>query len=173
MKKKQNAGIPGQAARALLDGVLAAGANSGVTPSECEVRDAMKTITIEAKTERLPEVLSFIGAELESAACSMKSQMQLEVAVEELFVNIASYAYAPGTGDVEIGIRIEDGAAEIRFVDGGIPYDPVNRTDPDVNLPAEEREIGGLGILMVKKSVDEMRYAYRNGKNVLTIRKQL
>lgn len=137
------------------------------------VGDTMKKITVEAKTENLQQVLQFVDAALEAADCPMKAQMQIDVAVEELFVNISSYAYAPGTGTAVIGVDVQDGVAEITFADSGIPYDPLKRDDPDVQLSAEERAIGGLGIFMVKKTMDDMAYQYRDGQNLLTIRKKL
>ena len=176
MDRNKHAGLLGKAAGSVTGGALAAACaagGAGDIPCGGEVRDAMKTITIEAKVERLAEVLSFVGAELEAAGCPMKTQMQIEIAVEELFVNIASYAYAPGVGDAEISVCVADGAADITFVDSGVAYDPVHRADPNLNLTADEREVGGLGIFMVKKTMDDMRYAYRDGKNVLTIRKKI
>ena len=137
------------------------------------VGDTMKKITLDAKTENLQQVLSFVDAALEAADCPMKTQMQIDIAVEELFTNIASYAYAPGSGSAVIGIDVRDGSAEITFADSGIPYDPLKKEDPDVSLSAEDREIGGLGIFMVKKTMDDMRYVYRDGQNILTIRKKL
>lgn len=134
----------------------------------------MKTLTTEAKTDRLDEVLAFVDGELEAAGCPMKAQMQLDIAVEELFVNIAHYAYVPGEGTAEIGVSVGEipGTAEIRFTDSGMPFDPTTRADPDVTLSAEERGIGGLGIFLVRKNTDEMRYEYKDGKNVTTIRKK-
>ncbi|MCR5330223.1 MAG: ATP-binding protein [Lachnospiraceae bacterium] len=132
-------------------------------------------LTTEAKTDNLEQVIDFINTQLEEAGCSMKAQMQIEVAVEELFVNVAHYAYAPNTGNVTIDIVIDKDpvTARITFTDSGIPYDPLAKEDPDVTLSAEERTIGGLGIYMVKKSMDEMHYEYRDGHNVLTICKKL
>ncbi len=132
-------------------------------------------LTTEAKTDNLEQVIDFINTQLEEAGCSMKAQMQIEVAVEELFVNVAHYAYAPNTGNVTIDIVIDKDPvmARITFTDSGIPYDPLAKEDPDVTLSAEERTIGGLGIYMVKKSMDEMHYEYRDGHNVLTICKKL
>jgi anti-sigma regulatory factor (Ser/Thr protein kinase) len=97
--------------------------------------------------------------------------MQISIAVEELFVNIAHYAYVPDTGEVTISIEIHDdpGMAEITFTDRGIPYDPLEKYDPDVSLSAEKRKIGGLGIYMVKKSMDLMKYEYTDGCNIVTI----
>ena len=130
---------------------------------------AFKKRTVEARIENLEEVLGFVDAELEKADCPMKVQMQIDIAVEEIFTNIARYAYAPGEGSAVIGILAEPGRAEITFSDTGMPYNPLLREDPDVTLAAEEREIGGLGIFMVKKTMDEMRYEYRDGQNLLTL----
>ena len=100
--------------------------------------------------------------------------MQIDIAVEELYVNIASYAYAPATGPATLQVELEEGGvAAITFIDEGVPYDPLAKPDPDVTLSAEERQIGGLGIFMVKKSMDSMDYARRDGKNMLRIRKKL
>jgi len=134
----------------------------------------MKKLTIEAKTERLSEVLAFLDGMLEEAECGMKTQMQLDIAVEEIFVNIASYAYKDITGEAEIEIDIsDDRVVSVRFSDSGEPYDPLKKPDPDITLSADERSIGGLGIYMVKKSMDDMSYEYAGGKNVLTIKKQI
>jgi len=133
----------------------------------------MKELIIDALTENLDAVIAFVTEQLEAVDCSMKAQMQIEVAVEELFVNIAHYAYAPNTGSATIRTEITADTAEITFIDSGVPYDPLAKPDPDVTLSAKERQIGGLGIYMVKKSMDDMRYEYRDGKNILTIVKKL
>ena len=135
----------------------------------------MRELTIDAKVELLDQVLAFLDETLEALDCPMKAQMQLDVAVEELFVNIASYAYAPGTGAATLRIEEETDplAVEITFIDSGTPYNPLMKPDPDVTLSAEERQIGGLGIYMVKKSMDGMTYEYRDGQNILKIRKLL
>ena len=133
----------------------------------------MKELVIDAVTENLDAVMGFITEQLEAVDCSMKALMQIEVAVEELFVNIAHYAYAPKTGTATIQTEINADNADITFIDSGMQYDPLAKPDPDVSLPASERQIGGLGIFMVKKSMDDMRYEYRNGKNILTITKKL
>ena len=127
-----------------------------------------------AKIDNLPEVSGFIEEKLEEAGCSMKAQMQIGVAVEEIFVNIASYAYEGKEGSAEISFDINsEKKAEITFVDEGVPYDPLAKADPDVTLSADERQIGGLGIFMVKKTMDDMRYEYKDGKNRLTLIKSL
>ena len=134
----------------------------------------MKEITVKAADEELDNVIAFVTGELEAYDCPMKTQMQIEVAVEELFVNIAHYAYTPETGDATIKVDISDSReAAITFIDSGTPYDPLAKPDPDVTLSAEERQIGGLGIYMVKKSMDDVRYEYKDGKNILTIVKKL
>ncbi len=135
----------------------------------------MQELTIEATIDNLDMVLEFVDAILMESDCGMKEQMQIDVAVEELYVNIAHYAYAPMTGEatIQMDVRDEDRTAVITFRDTGIPYDPLKKPDPDISLPAEDREIGGLGIYMVKKSMDTMRYEYKNGMNVLTIEKKI
>lgn len=133
----------------------------------------MRELDIDAKVNNLSSVLEFVDRELESLDCSFKVQTQLDVAVEEIFVNIASYAYEDGNGKAHISIETaEDGSSvSITFTDSGIPYDPLKREDPDITLSAEERGIGGLGIFMVKKSMDEVSYEYKDCKNRLTIKK--
>ena len=126
----------------------------------------------DAVTENLDQVLAFLDSQLEGWNCPMRVQMQLDVAVEELFVNIASYAYGEKSGTAEITMELlPEQIVEITFRDSGTPYNPLEKPDPDVTKPAEEREIGGLGIYIVKKSMDEVLYRYEDGQNVLTIRK--
>lgn len=129
----------------------------------------------EARLDRLQEVLAFVDEQLEAADCPMRAQMQIDVAVEEIYVNIASYAYAPAVGPATIQLEMVESprAVEITFIDAGIPFDPVARPDPDVTLSAEERQIGGLGIYMVKKSMDDVKYVRQNDMNVLTVSKKL
>ena len=127
----------------------------------------MMELTVEAKLDNLEQVLQFVDSRLEEADCPMGMQMKVDVAVEEIFVNIASYAYMPASGPATIRIAV------ITFIDHGVPYDPLAKDDPDVTLSITEREIGGLGIFMVKKSMDDMVYEYQNGQNILTIRKRI
>ena len=135
----------------------------------------MSELTLEARLENLQQVLSFVDGQLEALDCPMKAQMQIDVAVEELFVNIASYAYQLGVGFATVRLETEQEplTVVITFIDRGVPYDPLAKADPDVTLSAEEREIGGLGIYMVKKSMDGIAYQYQDGQNILTIRKKL
>ncbi len=131
----------------------------------------MEELTLEARTENLEKALAFIDERLEAQDCPPKVQMQIDVAAEEMFVNVANYAYAPNVGDVTLRFEVRDGAAVITFIDRGVPYDPLAKPDPDVTLPAEERPIGGLGIYMVKKSMDSVAYEYKDGQNIFTMQK--
>ena len=133
----------------------------------------MAEITVAADLDSLNDVLAFVDGEMERAGCSMKLMTQVDMAVEEIFVNIARYAYHPEAG--EASIRCEAGGDPFRivvgFADRGRPFNPLDRKDPDVTLDAEARQLGGLGILMAKKLMDEIQYEYRDGKNILTLRK--
>ncbi len=134
-------------------------------------------LNIEAKIDNLDKVLAFINEKLEGNGCSMKAQMQIDIAVEEIFVNVASYAYAPKTGDALILLSFDETenskTAVISIIDGGVPYNPLLKADPDVSLSAEDRQIGGLGIFMVKKSMDSVEYSHEGESNKLTIRKKI
>lgn len=135
----------------------------------------MKELVVKALTDNLETVLKFVDSELEEYDCPPKAMVQLDIAVEELFVNIVNYAYGPDTGSATIRVELAEDprAVMITFIDGGIPYDPLAKPDPDTTLSVEEREIGGLGIFMVKKSMDDMRYEYKDGNNILTITKNI
>ncbi|MEL7660973.1 ATP-binding protein [Acetobacterium wieringae] len=133
----------------------------------------MKKLTVNASTDKLPEVLEFIDTELETAGASMKMIFQIDLAAEEIFVNIANYAYAPDDGNVIIQVDNygEPPLVEIQFIDQGDPFNPLENPDPDITLTADERQIGGLGVLMVKKSMDAVDYRFEENKNILTIKK--
>ncbi|HNX33441.1 MAG TPA: ATP-binding protein [Kiritimatiellia bacterium] len=133
----------------------------------------MKEMSLPAKTENLQAVIDFVTAELETSACPLKARMQIELAVEEIFVNIANYAYRPEVGEATVRCAVDKEPLEvvIQFLDQGKPYNPLAKKDADTSLPVEEREIGGLGILLVKKSMDSIDYEYKDGKNILTIKK--
>ena len=134
-----------------------------------------KEIVIDAKIEKIDEVTAFVDGLLEEYGCPMKAQMQIDIAIDELFGNIAHYAYEHEDGKASIQVEVveEPLSVIITFIDQGVPYDPLAKTDPDVSLGLEEREIGGLGIYMVKKSMDEISYEYKNGQNILTIKKSM
>ena len=135
----------------------------------------MKEMTIAAAIENIPAVTAFVDEQLEAMDCPVKAQMQIDIAIDELFSNIARYAYHPEVG--EATVRVEDSpeplAVIVTFIDQGVPYDPLAAAEPDTSLPAEERTLGGLGIYMVKKTMDEITYRYENGRNILAIRKNL
>lgn len=135
----------------------------------------MNEFVIEATRENLPKVISFVNEHLEAADCNMRTQIQIDIAVEELFINIASYAYDPeiGTAVVQVTVTDEPLSVEITFIDNGRQYDPLAKEDPDITLPINKRKKGGLGIFMVKKSMDDIHYEYADGKNILTIKKKL
>lgn len=136
----------------------------------------MEKIEVKASISELEQVQAFVRRELEKYGCSDSVALQLEIAVEEVFVNIAHYAYNPkgsGTATVSCGLQEDLMQVVIQFLDKGIPYNPLEKQDPDVTLDAGEREIGGLGIYMVKKSMDQVEYTYENGKNILTIHKNI
>ncbi|MBR5635353.1 MAG: ATP-binding protein [Pseudobutyrivibrio sp.] len=141
-----------------------------------------KTVEFDAKIENLNEVLSFVEGELEALNCSTKEQIQITVSVEEIFVNIAHYAYGQldsdgnpkpdtGTGPMWLTISGDSGKVSLVFEDKGFPYNPLLKPDPDITLSVEDRNIGGLGIFMVKKSMDDVSYEYKEGKNILTLEK--
>lgn len=134
----------------------------------------MAELTVDALVSNLDQVLAFVDGQLETMDCSMKAQMQIDVAVEEIYVNIANYAYAPETGKAYISVQPDpdNASVTIEFRDNGIPFDPLAKADPDVTLSAEERNIGGLGIYMVKKSMDALEYSRKDGQNILTITKK-
>ena len=135
----------------------------------------MKELNIEARIENLDEVLAFVDEQLDLYNCPIKQKMHLDIAVEELYVNIVQYAYDPEIGWVKLGIEVSDDplAVTITFIDNGKPYDPLAKRDPDITLGSDERQIGGLGIYLVKQNMEDVHYEYKNGKNILTIRKTI
>ena len=137
------------------------------------IADNMFERTFPASIDALNDVLSFVEEELEKADCSMKASMQITVAVEELFVNIAHYAYPGESGSMKLGIEVDNGTATLQFVDYGVPFDPMQKDDPDVTLDVESRDVGGLGIFMVKKTMDHVQYERKGNQNVLTITKEI
>ena len=135
----------------------------------------MKELTIEATPENVDKVIAFVDEMLEEYGCGAKVQMAIDVAVDELFANIAHYAYNPETGyaTVKVDVIQTPLSVEITFVDNGKPYDPLAKADPDTTQSIEDRPIGGMGILIVKKSMDSVNYEYKDGKNILTIKKNI
>ena len=130
-------------------------------------------LRVPAKLEGMDVILAFVSYLLDINGCSTKTRTQLRIAVEELYVNVTLYAYPDGDGWAEIRGSIEDGVATFTLIDSGKPFDPLAKEDPDTMLSGEDREIGGLGIFMVKTTMDEMTYEYRDGCNRLIMRKRL
>ena len=135
----------------------------------------MKEITIEAAVENIEVVTDFITAELESVGCPIKALTQISIAIDELFGNIAKYAYSPDVGKATVQLAVEDEPLSviITFIDNGRPFDPLRHADPDVHASADDRTPGGLGIYLVKKSMDLVEYEYNNGRNILKIKKKI
>lgn len=135
----------------------------------------MKEITVDAEVENLGQVTDFVNETLELCGCPMKAQMQIDIVIDELFSNIARYAYHPEKGSATVRVEVSEEPLSVilTFIDSGVPYDPLNHEDPDITLSADEREIGGLGIFMVKKTMDDISYEYKDGRNILTVKKNL
>lgn len=135
----------------------------------------MKELDIQAVPENLPKVLEFVGHQLEELGCDRRVKSQVDVAVEEIFVNISSYAYDPEIGPATIRVETSEDplAVTMSFIDHGKPYDPLAKPDPNLKIPLKERKKGGLGIFMVKKTMDGINYEYKDGQNILTITKNI
>ena len=135
----------------------------------------MKEMTLAATVDNIEAATDFVNEQLEALECPLKAQMQIDIAIDEIFGNIAHYAYTPNVGEATVRVEIieEPLCVVITFIDRGIPYNPLSAAEPDTTLTADERAIGGLGIFMVKKSMDEITYRYENGSNILSIRKML
>ena len=134
-----------------------------------------REITVPAAVENQETVIAFVDGCLEELSCPPRAQMQLDVAVDELFSNIAYYAYSTGTGTVTVQVEAveEPSVVRLTFIDSGTPFDPLSRKDPDTTLSAQDRQIGGLGIYMVKKTMDRVTYSFEDGKNILMIEKKI
>ena len=137
--------------------------------------ERMITKTFPAQTKSLFEVLEFVEQTLEQYDCPMGTKTAICVAIEEVFINVAHYAYSGGEGDMTLSIGFDEANRNVTFrmSDKGIPFDPLKKPDPDITLSAEEREIGGLGIFITKKTMDTLTYAYENGENILTMIKKI
>jgi anti-sigma regulatory factor (Ser/Thr protein kinase) len=135
----------------------------------------MCQITVAAKDDQLDEVQKFVRDSLKDIDCSTKQLFQLDLIVEEIFVNIAHYAYKGEHGSATIKCAVEKRppAISIEFIDSGIKYNPLEKEDPDISIDAQHRRIGGLGIFLTKKNVEKLEYTYQNGKNCLKLKKFL
>jgi anti-sigma regulatory factor (Ser/Thr protein kinase) len=135
----------------------------------------MKSIRVKASIKNTANVLSFIDEQLEEAGCPAETRLQIELAVDELFANISKYAYGPDDGMAEIGIEIigEPHIVCVKLADSGVKYNPLEKEDPDISLPRRKRPVGGMGIYLAKQNMDDIRYEYTDGKNILTLEKNL
>lgn len=135
----------------------------------------MKELTVDAKTENIAGVTAFVNEQIVGFGCSVRTQIHIDIAVDELFSNIVKYAYGAETGTVTVRTEVKARPLSlmITFIDRGVPYDPLKSKAPDTTLSANDREVGGLGIYMVKKNMDSMAYEYKDGQNILTITKKL
>ena len=136
----------------------------------------LKTITVPSDKSRLYDVQDFVEGCLSGCGASQKVLTQLELVIEEIFINIVSYAYhPPDVGEIDISCSVEDDRAKVvlTFADDGPEFDPLSVKDPDTTLKMEDRPIGGLGIFLVKNNVDGITYRRDNGRNVLTVEKRL
>ena len=132
-------------------------------------------ITLPATIENVEKVTEFVNAELAKINCPAKAKAEIDIAIDELFSNIANYAYNPEVGKATVKVEVQENpqAVVITFMDKGIPYYPLKREDPNVKLSADERGIGGLGIFMVKKTMDSVEYEYKDNHNILKIKKNI
>ena len=135
----------------------------------------MQELSLEAAVANISTVTDFVNAILEELDCPMKAQLQIDVAIDELFSNIAKYAYAPGTGPATVRVETEEDprAVILTFIDRGKRYDPLSAREPDLSLDLAQRPVGGLGIFLVRKTMDNVSYEYRDGRNILRIKKQI
>lgn len=132
------------------------------------------TLTLHNDVQDVPLLARFIDTISEENAMDMEMSKNINLAVEEAVVNVMNYAYPKGTvGEVRIDASVTDGLLTLLISDSGTPFDPTVKKDPDINLPAEKRAIGGLGILLVRQIMDTVTYRYTDGKNILTLVKKL
>ena len=129
----------------------------------------MQDLTIPAQIDHLEVLFNFVNDVIDKAGIDDSQQGKLIVAVEEIFVNISNYAYPDSDGNVFVTVDVTPDKILFEFKDTGIPYNPLEKSDPDITLSASERAIGGLGIFMVKKIMDDVLYKHENGQNVLTL----
>lgn len=135
----------------------------------------MKEMTIEAAVENIEVVTDFVSQELDKLNCPVKAETQIAIAIDELFGNIARYAYSPEIGQATVQVEVEDEPLSviITFIDNGVPFNPLELEEPNTKASAAERKIGGLGIFIVKKTMNLVEYEYKDGQNVLKIKKNL
>ena len=131
----------------------------------------MREITLDALIDNIPRLTEYVDEYLDELDCPMKARVQIDVSIDELFCNIASYAYPGSVGQATVRADYADGRFTLTFIDRGVPYNPLLKEDPDTSLSVDERQIGGLGIFMVKKAMDGMDYEYSDGRNIVSVYK--
>lgn len=136
--------------------------------------DDIKELKIEAKLENIEPAIEFLNAELEEHGCRVDVMQRIDLALEEMLVNVSQYAYEGKTGDAFVGVSFpEKDLVQLDIRDKGILYDPTKKEDPDVSIPLKQRKKGGLGIYITKMVMDEMHYEYKDGYNHTILRKNL
>lgn len=135
----------------------------------------MQELTVDAAVENISVITDFVNRALDARSCPPETKLQIDVAIDEAVSNVAHYAYESGRGTIRVCIDWHEVplTAVLTFADSGIPYNPLQRKDPDITLCAQERPIGGLGIFILKKIMDKVEYRYENGQNILVISKQI
>lgn len=135
----------------------------------------MKELKLIASDDTLYTVLDEIKQHLTENNCPEELMTPILIAAEEVYVNIAHYAYGGKPGEAKVNIEVAPDPKRCRlvFVDKGIPYNPLEKEDPDITLSADERQIGGLGIFFVKEIMDKVEYEYKDGCNILSLEKAL
>lgn len=133
-----------------------------------------RSVTLANDVQDIPQLAAFVDEVCEAVGFDSILTMQMNLAMEEAVVNVMNYAYPKGTkGDVCIEAKAENGELQFMIVDSGTPFDPTAKEDVDTTLSAEERPIGGLGIFLVRQLMDDISYEYKDGKNMLTLRKKV
>ena len=136
----------------------------------------MREITVDASVDQIKPVTDFVNQQLEELGCSTRTRIQIDVAIDEIFSNIARYSYSETKGTATVRVDVEEDPLSIiiTFIDQGYPYNPLSKEMPNtIGLPAKKRPIGGLGLFMVKKTMDAISYTYEKGQNILKIRKKI
>ena len=146
-----------------------------VGEEEEKMNPSEKELVLPATKDSIGQITAMVDEELEALDCSIKAQMQLDVAIDEIYANIASYAYPEGGGEAKVVFSFDEETRTVTltFTDQGIPFNPLLQEEPDVTLAAEERKEGGLGIFLVRKTMDAVDYRYEDGKNILSIQKKI
>ena len=134
----------------------------------------VQKITLPAVVDSIEKVTEFVNDRLQKSNIPQKIQTQIDVVIDELMSNVTKFAYRDGkNGDISVEMEVNEEEIAMTFRDSGVPFNPLEQADPDVNAPLEQRKIGGLGLFLVRKTMDKLNYVYENGQNVLTVIKKL